>query len=58
MCKELVNDQNYGRRCMCTGILKYVVQFVVVAQSVLAIFSCRHFVIAEAEVSFEQCAGQ
>jgi hypothetical protein len=21
MCKELVDDQNYGRLCMCTGIL-------------------------------------
>jgi len=37
---------------------EHAVQFVVVAQSVPAIISCRHFVIAEAEAGFERCAGQ
>jgi len=37
---------------------EHAVQFVIVAQSVLAIISCRHFVIAEAEAGVERCAGQ
>jgi len=37
---------------------EHALQFVIVAQSVLAVISFRHFVIAEAETGAEQCAGQ
>jgi hypothetical protein len=37
---------------------EHAIQFVIVAQGVPAIISCRHFVIAEAEAGFERCAGQ
>ena len=37
---------------------EHAVQFVIVAQIVPVIISCRHFVVAEAEAGFERCAGQ
>jgi len=38
---------------MCAGIFEHAVQFVIVAQSVPAIISRRHFVIADAETGAE-----
>jgi len=37
---------------------EHTMQFVIVAQSVPAVISRRHFVIAEAETGVERCAGQ